>query len=331
MSSSLKIVFAGTPDFAAESLNAILEQGSHQVLAVMTQPDRPAGRGKKLSPSPVKVLAQQYELPVWQPENLKGDEIVEDLSALGADVMVVVAYGLIVPQRILDIPRYGCINVHGSLLPRWRGAAPIQRAIAAGDSESGVGIMQMEAGLDTGPVLLEKRCPISTEDTGGVLHDRLAQLGAQALIEALADLPERVDQAIAQPEEGVTYAHKLSKEEARLDFTKPAQQLANLVRAFNPWPVSWCDWQGQRLRVWQAQAIKTHHDKAPGTILAVSDSGVDVACGSVANGYAENSQPEADKDTVRLTQLQLPGKKAMPVADILRGRSDLFVVGEQLG
>ena len=318
MSSSLRIVFAGTPDFAAESLKAVLASGEHQVLAVLTQPDRPAGRGKKLTPSPVKELALQHDLPVWQPETLKEDQTFEDLAALKPDVMVVVAYGLIVPQRILDIPRYGCINVHGSLLPRWRGAAPIERAIAAGDTESGVGIMQMEAGLDTGPVLLEKRCEISPKDTGGALHDRLADLGAKALVEALADLPELITKAVPQPEEGVTYAHKLSKEEAELDFSQSAVGLGDLVRAFNPWPVTWCGWQlkgkTERLRVLEAQAIQGAGE--PGTILTVSEAGIDVACGEGA---------------LRFTQLQLPGKKAMAVADILRGRPDLFTVGEQLG
>lgn len=313
-SAPLKVVFAGTPEFAAESLEAVLSRTPHQVLAVLTQPDRPAGRGKKLTPSPVKVLADAHQIPVWQPENLKGDDIVEQLAALNADVMVVVAYGLIVPQRILDLPRYGCINVHGSLLPRWRGAAPIQRAIAAGDSETGVGIMQMEAGLDTGPVLLEVRCPIEPGDTGGSLHDRLAALGAQTLVAALADLPAHLNQAQVQADDGVTYAHKLSKDDARLDFSLAAVELANRVRAFNPWPVAWFPWQDKPLRVWAAQPVDG--DGAPGTVLAVSEAGVDVACGQGA---------------LRLTHIQLPGKKALPVADILRGRPDLFAAGEQLG
>jgi methionyl-tRNA formyltransferase len=316
MSSPLKIVFAGTPDFAAQSLKAVLENGEHQVLAVLTQPDRPAGRGKKLTPSPVKVLALEHQLPVWQPENLKGEQIAADIAALNPDVMVVVAYGLIIPQHILDIPRYGCINVHGSLLPRWRGAAPIQRAIAAGDQESGVGIMQMEAGLDTGPVLLEKRCDILPTDTGGDLHDRLADLGASALVSALADLPSLAAKATAQPQQGITYAHKLSKEEAQLQFDQPAIELANRIRAFNPWPVCWCDWQGNRLRIWQATATDRQSEHSPGTVLAVTDDAIEVAC-------AEGS--------LCIFELQMPGKKAMAVAEVLRGHAELFKVGDQLG
>lgn len=313
-SAPLKVVFAGTPEFAAVSLEALLSRSDHEVLAVLTQPDRPAGRGKKLTASPVKVLAQAHGIPVWQPENLKGDETASQLEALAPDVMVVVAYGLIIPQRILDVPRYGCINVHGSLLPRWRGAAPIQRAIAAGDTESGVGIMQMEAGLDTGPVLLERRCPITPEDTGGSLHDRLAELGADALVDALQDLPGLRTRARPQPAEGVTYAHKLTKDDAQLDFSLPATVLANRVRAFNPWPVAWTAWQGAPLRVWAATAVAGEGD--PGQVLAVRDDAIDVACGEGA---------------LRLAEIQLPGKKALPVADLLRGRPDLMMQGDRLG
>ena len=312
-SAPLKVVFAGTPEFAGASLEALLTRTAHQVLAVLTQPDRPAGRGKKLTPSPVKVLAQDHGIPVWQPENLKGDDIVARLEALAPDVMVVVAYGLIIPRRILDLPRFGCINVHGSLLPRWRGAAPIQRAIAAGDEETGVGIMQMEAGLDTGPVLLETRCPIGPDDTGGTVHDRLAALGADALVEALSRLPELQASARPQPDQGVTYAHKLSKDDARLDFRLSAAELAQRVRAFDPWPVAWLPWQGQPLRVWAATAVAG--TGAPGEVLAVAPQGIDIACGDGA---------------LRLEEIQLPGKKRMSVADSLRGHPDLLAVGERL-
>lgn len=311
----MRIVFAGTPEFAAKSLAALLAS-SHQVVAVLTQPDRPAGRGRALQPSPVKVLAQQHDIPVLQPENLKGEQIRAELAALAADVMVVVAYGLIIPRDVLALPRLGCINVHGSILPRWRGAAPIQRAIAAGDSESGVGIMQMEVGLDTGPVLLEARTPISAEDTGGSLHDRLADLGASALVQALADLEALQAKALPQSEQGITYAHKLTKEEAQLDWSKDASTLAQEVRAFNPWPVSWVAQPAGPLRVRAAVVSKNSGSQAaPGTVLALSPAGIEVACG---NG------------SLLLTEIQLPGKKSLPVADLLRGRADLFVIGQEL-
>jgi methionyl-tRNA formyltransferase len=308
----LRIVFAGTPEFAAESLAALLAS-SHQVIAVLTQPDRPAGRGRALQPSPVKALALEHGVPVLQPENLKGEAVFYELAALAADVMVVVAYGLIIPRDILSLPRLGCINVHGSLLPRWRGAAPIQRAIAAGDDETGVGIMQMEAGLDTGPVLLEARTAISPDDTGGSLHDRLAGLGARALVQALADLESLQNKATPQPEAGVTYAHKLTKEEAQLDWAKPASQLAREVRAFNPWPVSWVPRPQGPMRVLAATLAAGAGQ--PGQILSVSPAGIEVAC-------AEGS--------LLLTRIQLPGKKPLPVADLLRGRADLFQAGQEL-
>lgn len=308
----MRIVFAGTPEFAAESLAALLPS-PHQVIAVLTQPDRPAGRGRALQPSPVKALAVQHGIPVLQPETLKGTEIRDELAALAADVMVVVAYGLIIPRDVLALPRLGCINVHGSLLPRWRGAAPIQRAIAAGDDETGVGIMQMEAGLDTGPVLLEVRTPITPEDTGGSLHDRLAGLGAQALVQALADLESLQNKALSQPEVGITYAHKLTKEEAQLDWEKPAAELALQVRAFNPWPVSWVPRPEGPMRVWAA--TPANGAGQPGTLLSVTAAGIEVACG---------------EGSLLLTQIQLPGKKSLPVADLLRGHADLFQAGQIL-
>lgn len=308
----MRIVFAGTPEFAAESLAALLAS-PHQVIAVLTQPDRPAGRGRALQPSPVKALAVQHGIPVLQPETLKGTEIRDELAALAADVMVVVAYGLIIPRDVLALPRLGCINVHGSLLPRWRGAAPIQRAIAAGDDETGVGIMQMEAGLDTGPVLLEVRTPITPEDTGGSLHDRLAGMGAQALVQALADLESLQNKALSQPEVGITYAHKLTKEEAQLDWNKSAAELALQVRAFNPWPVSWVPRPEGPMRVWAATAA--NGTGQPGSMLAVSAAGIEVACG---------------QGSLLLTQIQLPGKKSLPVADLLRGHADLFHAGQTL-
>lgn len=311
--SPLRIVFAGTPAFAAIHLEALLES-EHQVVGVMTQPDRRAGRGKKLQASPVKARALEAGLPVLQPEALKDEAIHDELRALAPDVIVVVAYGLLVPESVLRLPRFGCINVHGSLLPRWRGAAPIQRAIAAGDRESGVTVMRMEAGLDTGPMLLKKPVKLAADETGGSLHDKLAALGAEALLEALKDLPARLQDADTQPEQGVTYAHKLEKREARLDWQRPATELERLVRAFDPWPVAWVPVNGLPLRVLAARV--TESGGTPGHILAVGEEGIEVACGEGA---------------LLITRLQLPGKKPLAVAELLRGRADLFHTGERLG
>ncbi|MDF1780746.1 MAG: methionyl-tRNA formyltransferase [Alcanivoracaceae bacterium] len=308
-STSLNIIFAGTPEFAATSLVALLDT-PHVVKAVLTQPDKPAGRGKKLTASPVKVAAEAHGIPVLQPLHLKDDATVEQLKQFDADVMIVVAYGLLIPQNILSLPRFGCINIHGSLLPRWRGAAPIQRAIEAGDTHSGVGIMQMEIGLDTGPVLLEKSIPIAADETGGSLHDRLAALGASALLEALADLPALQSKARVQPKEGITYAHKLSKQEAEMPWQLSARALANKVRAFNPWPVAWSMLNEQPIKIWHAEASDGRGH--PGDIISVDPHGIEVACG---------------EGSLRLLTVQLPGKKAMAVSDLLRGRPDAFQVG----
>lgn len=233
MTEALRIVFAGTPEFAAAHLKALLDT-PHQIVAVYTQPDRPAGRGQKLMPSPVKQLALQHDIPVLQPPSLRDAAAQAELAALAPDLLVVVAYGLILPQVVLDIPRFGCINSHASLLPRWRGAAPIQRAVQAGDAESGVTVMQMEAGLDTGPMLLKVRTPISADDTGGSLHDRLAELGPPAVIQAIAGLASGTLMGEVQDDAQANYAHKLNKDEARLDWTRPADELERLIRAFNP-------------------------------------------------------------------------------------------------
>ena len=309
----MRIVFAGTPEFAAQHLEALLQAG-YQVVAVYTQPDRPAGRGQKLMPSPVKQLALQHGLPVMQPATLRDAEAQHALAALQPDLMVVVAYGLILPQAVLDTPRLGCINSHASLLPRWRGAAPIQRAIEAGDSESGVTVMQMEAGLDTGPMLLKVRTPIGPSDTGGSLHDRLAALGAQAVVEAVARLQagslpgERQDDTLA------TYAHKLSKDEARLDWQRPAAELERLVRAFNPWPICHSSLAGDVLKVHAARLGPGQGE--PGRILAVGKDGLTVACGTGA---------------LQLTRLQLPGGKPLDFADLYNSRREQFAPGQVLG
>ena len=304
---ALRIVFAGTPGFAVPCLRAAAERG--EVVAVYTQPDRPAGRGRQLAPSPVKVEALARGLPVFQPENFKSADAREALRALQPDLMVVVAYGLILPQSVLDIPRLGCWNVHASLLPRWRGAAPIQRAIEAGDTQTGVCLMQMEKGLDTGPVLLSLSTPITEEDTGGSLHDRLATLGAEVLADGLK-LVRAGMRPVPQPQpaEGVTYAHKLDKAEARLDWSLPAGVLANRVRAFDPWPVAEAELAGERLRIHAARAVPAPADAVPGAVLSASRDGLDVACGEGA---------------LRLLRVQREGGRPLPVADYLNARPAL--------
>ncbi len=317
----LNVIFAGTPDFAAASLQALLDS-RHRVIAVYTQPDRPAGRGRKLTPSPVKRLALAHELPVHQPETLKAAEAQTELAALDADIMVVVAYGLILPKAVLETPRLGCLNVHASLLPRWRGAAPIQRAIEAGDAESGGTIMQMDEGLDTGAMLLVRRTPITAKTTGGDLHDSLAALGGEAIVEALDALAVAGLSATPQPEAGVTYAAKLSKAEAELDFREPAAALAARVRAFNPSPVAWCTLDDDRLRLLMAEAsvlAAGEAPAAPGTLLDQDGEALRIACG-----------PEGC-EVLRVTGAQLPGGKALPVSDLLRARAERFTPGLRLG
>ncbi len=313
MTQALRLVFAGTPEFAAEHLKALLDT-PHSIVAVYTQPDRPAGRGQKLMPSPVKQLALQHGIPVLQPPTLRDADAQAELKALGADLMVVVAYGLILPQVVLDTPRLGCINSHASLLPRWRGAAPIQRAVEAGDAESGVTVMQMEAGLDTGPMLLKVATPISPEDTGGTLHDRLASLGPQAVVQAIAQLAAGTLVGDVQDDALATYAHKLNKDEARLDWSRPADELERLVRAFNPWPICHSTLGGEPLKVLAAQLADGSGQ--PGQILAASKDGLTVACGSGA---------------LRLTRLQLPGGKPLNFADLFNSRREQFAAGQVLG
>jgi len=277
MSSRLRLVFAGTPEFALPCLQACLD-APVDVVAVYTQPDRPAGRGRQLLASPVKQRALAARVAVEQPETLKDDDARRRLKDYAADLLVVVAYGLILPRRVLALPRLGCWNVHASLLPRWRGAAPIQRAILAGDSESGVDLMQMEAGLDTGPILLERRTPIAPSETGGSLHDRLAALGKDVLSEGLA-LVAQGESLRPQPqaEEGVIYAHKIDKAEARLDWDEAAIALERKVRAFNPWPIAEAVIHGERLRIWSARALPTRADAPPGALLAGARDTLDVA------------------------------------------------------
>jgi methionyl-tRNA formyltransferase len=302
------VVFAGTPDFAVPCLEACRAAGV-EVVAVYTQPDRPAGRGRKLAASPVKAAAVAAGIPVEQPESFKAQADRDRLAAYAPDLMVVVAYGLILPRKVLAIPRLGCWNVHASLLPRWRGAAPIQRAILAGDDESGVDLMQMEAGLDTGPVLVERRTAIAPDETGGSLHDRLSALGADALAEGLRrTMAGEALPARSQAEAGVEYAHKLDKAEARLDFQLPAIALERKVRAFNPWPVAEADVAGERLRIWAARALDMVTDAEPGQVIAATRDGIDLACAS---------------GVLRLTSVQRPGGRPIGAADYLNARPEL--------
>lgn len=309
----MRIVFAGTPEFAAQHLQALLTS-DHELIAVYTQPDRPAGRGQKLMPSPVKQLALQHALPVYQPQTLRDPTAQAELAALQADLLLVVAYGLILPQVVLDTPRLGCINSHASLLPRWRGAAPIQRAIEAGDSESGVTVMQMEAGLDTGPMLLKVRTPITAEDTGGSLHDRLAELGPPAVLQAIAGLAADTLKGAVQDDSLATYAHKLNKDEARLDWRRPALELERLIRAFNPWPICHSTLNGEPLKVLAAQLAEGQGQ--PGQLIQAGREGLTVACGEGA---------------LRLTRLQLPGGKPLNFADLFNSRREQFALGTLLG
>jgi methionyl-tRNA formyltransferase len=311
---ALRLIFAGTPEFAVPCFEACRASGA-DVVAVYTQPDRPAGRGRKLTPSPVKQAALAAGVPVEQPESLKTVQARRALADYRPDLLIVVAYGLILSRKVLATPRLGCWNVHASLLPRWRGAAPIQRAILAGDSESGVELMQMEAGLDTGPVLLQRRTPIALDETGGSLHDRLSMLGADVLAEGLRRiLAGEVLAATPQAEEGVTYAHKLEKAEARLDLGLPAAQLERKVRAFDPWPVAETEIADEPLRIGAAPAAAVAgdgdgDDHAPvGSVLAATRDGIDLACGH---------------GVLRVTALQRAGGKRITAADYLNARPEL--------
>lgn len=308
MSEPLKIIFAGTPDFAAKHLAALLDT-RHQIVGVLTRHDKPAGRGKKLTPSPVKVLAEEHQIPVFQPVSLKDSENQQWIKNQNADLMIVVAYGLILPQAVLDIPRLGCLNVHGSLLPRWRGAAPIQRSIWAGDTETGVTIMQMDAGLDTGDMLYKAICPINPSDTSASLYDKLAIIGPEALIHTVEMLSSGQCTAEKQDDSLANYAEKLSKEEARINWQDDAVHIERCIRAFNPWPMSYFMVEEQLIKVWQAEALEEAHDKQPGTIISADKKSICIATG---NGI------------LNITQLQPPGKKAMSAQDILNSRREWF-------
>jgi methionyl-tRNA formyltransferase len=307
----VRIIFAGTPEFAAAHLRALFD-AKHEVVAVYTQPDRPAGRGKKLTASAVKSLAQANNIPVEQPPSLKSADALSTLQSYNADVMIVVAYGLLLPKAVLDTPKYGCINVHGSLLPKWRGAAPIQRAIWAGDEQTGIAVMQMDEGLDTGDVLLEKSIPIQLIDTSASVYRKLAELGPSVLLECIAQLsvnnlrPQQQDNRLA------SYAKKLSKVEAKCDWHLSCHQLSRNVRAFNPWPMAWFEHQHQQLKIHTADAIETAHKYPVGSIVSYDKDGLNIAC---RDGL------------LSVTELQLPGKKAQKVKQMVNGNASLFSVG----
>lgn len=312
----LKIIFAGTPEFAATHLSALINS-QHQVVAVYSQPDRPAGRGKKLQASAVKQTALAANIPVYQPHSLKDPAAQEELASLSADIMVVVAYGLLLPEAVLNTPRLGCINVHGSLLPRWRGAAPIQRAIWAGDQTTGITIMQMDKGLDTGDMLLKHSISIDETDTSATLYQKLSEAGPPALLNCLEKIEKQTVIATAQDESQANYAKKLSKQEAQIDWTLTAVQLARNVRAFNPWPVAFFLLNEQKIKVMGALNVaeQTQPSAAPGTILAADKSGISVQTGD---------------GVLKLTHLQPPGKKPQTAADLLNGRAEWFTLGKQL-
>ncbi len=318
MSQSLNIIFAGTPEFAAQHLQALINS-THRVVAVYCPPDKPAGRGKKLTACATKVLALEHNITVEQPTNFKEKADQQILADYDADVMVVVAYGLLLPQTILDAPRLGCINVHGSLLPKWRGAAPIQRSLETGDSETGVTIMQMDKGLDTGDMILKSHCEITVQDTSATLYEKLAELGPIALVDTLSQMATGDYQRVPQQDNLSSYARKLDKAEAELNWQQDAIVLQRKIRAYIPWPVAQFTYtenqsdKEHRIRVWQASVVPSNPDQQPGIILSVDKQGIVVGTG---------------KDALRIEILQIPGKKALPAADILNARANWFVVGQ---
>ena len=312
MSYQLRIIYAGTPDFSVAALRALIES-SHKVIAVYTQPDRPAGRGRDLQMSPVKQEALMHEIPVYQPVSLKDEQAQQQLKALNADLVVVTAYGLLLPPEVLHAPRLGCINIHASLLPRWRGAAPIQRAILAGDKKTGITIMQMDEGLDTGDMLAVAECEISADDTGSSLHDKLMSLGAETLLSVLPGIADQTQQRVKQNDADACYASKLNKAEAKINWSQPAEEIERAIRAYNSWPVAYCEYEKNnkpaKLRLWQAQLIENENNAAesmPGKVIAESASGIDVATG---------------EGVLRITELQAEGKRRMSVSDFLNANT----------
>lgn len=319
MSQPLNIIFAGTPDFAAKHLAALINS-HHNVIAVYCPPDKPAGRGKKLTACTTKLLALDHNIPVEQPKNFKESDVQQRLMNYQADIMVVVAYGLLLPKVILTAPRLGCINVHGSILPLWRGAAPIQRAVEAGDPETGVTIMQMDEGLDTGDMILKATCEISQQDTSASIYEKLAELGPTAMLETLSSMAENTHHAKSQNNDLATYAKKLNKDEAELNWQLPAKTLHQKLRAYIPWPVAQFTFTDDknnqhRIRTWQASVVEGNFKEAPGTIVSVDKTGVTIV---------------TSEHALKLENLQLPGKKALAFTDILNGRADWFQKGQSI-
>ena len=312
----MRVIFAGTPDFAATHLQAILEDNRYQLVAIYTQPDRPAGRGKKITQSPVKKLALANDIQLEQPASLTDIKTQETIARLEADVLIVVAYGLILPQAVLDIPRLGCINVHGSILPKWRGAAPIQRAIEAGDRETGVTVMQMDVGLDTGPMLTTSLCTIDDKETSASLYPKLAVLGAQALINTLEKMRSGTAVGIAQDSTQSSYADKIAKQESLIDWSASVTEIERRIRAFNPFPAAYSLVNGQRIKIWLASAVSRDYPGVPGEILSADDDGLLVKCGNGA---------------LLISTIQLAGKSKMCVAEVLKSRASIFSPGTRLG
>ena len=309
----LRIVFAGTPDFAAKHLERLIAD-DYQVVACYTQPDRPAGRGKKLQPSAVKQVALEKDIPVFQPESFKSEEALAELQALNADLMIVVAYGLLLPKSVLDTPKFGCINVHGSILPKWRGAAPIQRSVLEGDAETGVTIMQMDVGLDTGDMLLIKTCDIEATDTSGSIYQKLEGIGPQALVESVEKIATGDINPVKQDDSLATYAKKLTKQEALIDWTESAEIIERKIRGYQPWPVAHTEIKGNAIKLWQA-SFEGNTKEAAGTVISADKTGIKIATG---NGV------------INITQLQPPGKKAMSASDFLNGRKDWVLPGSNV-
>lgn len=309
-----RVVFAGTPEFAVPALTALIEKG-FPIAAVYTQPDRPQGRGLQLSASPVKQLAEQHQLHIEQPVNFKSEEAIQTLSAFQPDFIIVVAYGLILPASVLAIPRFGCINIHPSLLPKYRGALPVQQALLNGDTETGVTIMGLDSGMDSGPVLLQVKHPILPDDTADELLKKLAHAGAELLCEAILQVQQGQIKAKPQDHTQASYTRKLSKSDAKLDWSLPAVVLERQIRAYNSWPIAFFNLGDQTVRVWRAEAIPQQHQVQPGTLLAIQREGLDIATG---------------EGVLRLLELQLPGKKRQPIAHILNGYAHLFKLHSQV-